>query len=49
MTTTEAIVKALRESDLDCSMWSEETLQELAHIVIAGLQRAGYQLYEYNP
>jgi hypothetical protein len=49
MDTTDALVKAFKDCELDCCNWSDEALRELATVAIAGLQKAGYQLYEYNP
>jgi hypothetical protein len=49
MNTTDALMKAFKDCELDCCDWSDEALRELAIVAIAGLQKAGYQFYEYNP
>lgn len=49
MTSFEVIAKALKDSELDCNQWSEAIRIELAKEIIAALQKADYQLYEYNP
>lgn len=39
---------AIKQSDLDCSMWDKDTCEELAVQILLALQKASYQLYEYK-
>ncbi len=41
---TSVITKAIKESELDCSTWSEEICRELAMEIIAALYKAGFRV-----
>ncbi len=41
----EAILKVIRESELDCSAWDETCQQELASEILLALQDVGVKLW----